>query len=255
LKDHRESALNSVVLSEHQAKGLIHVIGRTRLQKLLVLLAVGEGAKPVAGIKTIASHCGLGAALTWNVSDILRKSNGLAILVGTSWELTGDGAQAVATMANVRLPGAVVKKTVADVRQHIVKISSKEAKEFIEEAICCFENGQLRPAVVFSWVGAVSIMHSHVVKNALLAFNTEARRRDGKWRDARHADDLGRMKEHDFLDVLEGIGSIGKNVKQTLQNQCLSLRNACGHPNSLKISENSVAAHLDTLILNVYATF
>ena len=62
------------------------------------------------------------------------------------------------------------------------------------------------------------------------------------------------MKERDFLDVLEAIGSIGKNVKQTLQNQCLSLRNACGHPTSLKISENNVAAHLDTLVLNVYST-
>jgi hypothetical protein len=63
------------------------------------------------------------------------------------------------------------------------------------------------------------------------------------------------MKEHDFLDVLETIGVMGKNVKQALQNQCLGMRNACGHPNSLKISENNVAAHLDTLVLNVYSKF
>jgi hypothetical protein len=245
--------LNCPTLNEQQAKDLVHVEGRTRLQQLLILLAVGDGAKPLRVIKKIASNCGLRAASRWNLSDILRKSNGYAILTGTGWELTSEGLQAVADMANIRLPRAVVKKTVADVRQHLGEIFSHDARQFIEEAIGCFENGQLRAAVVFSWVGAVSVMHAHVVKNALAAFNAEARRRDARWKDARNCDELGRMKEHDFLDVLEAIGSIGGNVKQTLQNQCLTLRNACGHPNSLKISENSVAAHLDVLVLNVYS--
>jgi hypothetical protein len=98
-------------------------------------------------------------------------------------------------------------------------------------------------------------MHVHVVKNIFSPFNAEARRRDSRWKDAHNADELGRMKEHDFLDVLEAVGVIGKNVKQTLQNQCLNLQNASGHPNSLKITENNVAAHLDTLVLNIYSNF
>lgn len=240
-------------MSEQQARDLVHVKGKTRLQQLLILLAVGDDAKPVGAIKKIASRCGLRAALSWNISDVLRKSNGDAILTETGWVLTSAGLRTVAMMANIRLPAAVVKKAVADVRQHLAGISSHDARDFIEEAISCFENQQLRAAVVFSWVGAMSLMHDHVIKTALPAFNAEARRRDGKWKDARNGDELGRMKEHDFLDVLEAVGSIGKNVKQTLQNHCLNLRNACGHPNSLKISENNVAAHLDILVLNVYS--
>jgi hypothetical protein len=50
-------------------------------------------------------------------------------------------------------------------------------------------------------------------------------------------------------------GVIGKNVKQLLQNECLMLRNACGHPNSVSIAENSVAAHIEKLIKNVFARF
>ena len=245
--------MNDVTLNEHRAKELMHVKGRTRLQQLLILLAIGSGAKRVLEIKRIASNCGLRKVSKWNLSDILRKSDGHAILTKTGWELTDDGARIVAEMANIRLPNAIVKKTVADVRQHLNSITSHEAKDFIEEAICCFENGQFRAAVVFSWVGAVSVMHGHVVKSALRAFNMEAHRRNAKWKDARNSDELGRMTEHDFLDVLEAIGSIGNNVKQTLQNQCLKLRNGCGHPSSLKISSNIVAAHLDTLILNVYS--
>ena len=207
----------------------------------------------VTDVKQTALKCGLRAAAKWNISDVLRKSDGCAIRTDTGWELTDQGRAAVARMANLRTTGAVVKRTVADVRQHVQKISSQQAREFIDEAISCFENGQLRAAVVFSWVGAVSVMHDHVINRALAAFNAEGRRRDGRWKDARNGDELGRMKEHDFLDVLEAIGVVGKNVKQTLQNQCLSLRNACGHPNSLRITENSVAAHLDALILNVYS--
>lgn len=242
-------------LTELQAKEAIHSKARTRLEKLLLLLSVNGDAKPVTRIKAIATNCGLRAASRWNISDILRRSKGKAILVGTNWELTSEGFQTVATLANVRTPSATVKKTVADVRQHIGRIPSVEAKEFIEEAICCFENGQFRAAVVFSWVGAVNILQTYIISDALAPFNAEARRRDIRWKDARNEDELGRLKEHDFLDVMEAIGKMGKSVKQTLQNQCLKLRNGCGHPSSLKISENNVAAHLDTLILNVYSQY
>jgi hypothetical protein len=63
------------------------------------------------------------------------------------------------------------------------------------------------------------------------------------------------MKEHDFLDVLNAIGVLGKNVKQELQNNCLQLRNSCGHPNSFKVGEHRVAAHIETLIQNVFSKF
>lgn len=68
-------------------------------------------------------------------------------------------------------------------------------------------------------------------------------------------DGLARMKEHDFLDVLHAIGVLGKNVKQELQNNCLQLRNSCGHPNNFKVGEHRVAAHIEILILNVFSKF
>jgi hypothetical protein len=44
-------------------------------------------------------------------------------------------------------------------------------------------------------------------------------------------------------------------VKLVLQNECLMLRNACGHPNTLSIAENSVAAHIEKLIRNVFSRY
>jgi hypothetical protein len=244
-----------VRLSENEAKHLAYDEGRSRSERLLILLATADEPMSVGAIMQTALRCGLRVVSKWNVSDILRKSNGYAILTGDGWELTQRGHQVVDVLANAGLQRQAIKRTVADVRQHVGRISSPDAKDFVEEAINCFESGQFRAAVVFSWVGAVSVMYAYVVRDVLQAFNAEARRRDVRWKDARNTDELGRMKEHDFLDVLEAIGSIGKNVKQALQNQCLTLRNACGHPNSLRISENNVAAHLDMLVLNVYSKF
>ena len=93
-----------------------------------------------------------------------------------------------------------------------------------------------------------------MVKNKLLEFNAEAKRRDPKWKDAKTRDDLARMNEYDFLNILEATSVLGRSVKQELQN-CLRLRNGCGHPNTLNVGENRVSAHIETLILNVFSCF
>jgi hypothetical protein len=240
------------VLDETRAKALLHTKGLTRRQQLLLLLAVGDHPKPLSVLKQIGLACGLRAVLKWNLSDVLRKANGLTILTNAGWELTEDGRKTVAEVAGVRLASAVARQTAADVRAELDRVASVEAREFIQEAIGCFEAGLHRAAVVFSWVGAVSILQTYVLDKVSVGFNTEARRRDPKWRDARNGDELGRMKERDFLDVLEVLGVITKSVKQALQ-RCLELRNSCGHPTSLKIGENNVAAHLEALTLNVYS--
>ena len=62
------------------------------------------------------------------------------------------------------------------------------------------------------------------------------------------------MREADFLDRLVAISVLGKNVKEELK-ECLDRRNACGHPNSYKIGANTVAHHIEILLLNVFKKF
>ncbi|MNY26434.1 hypothetical protein D3C86_1602840 [compost metagenome] len=97
-------------------------------------------------------------------------------------------------------------------------------------------------------------MYEYVITNKILEFNTEAKRRFPKWINATNIDGLTKMKEYDFLQVIEGISLIGKNTKNELEN-CLKLRNSCGHPSTLAIGEQIVAAHLETLLLNIYTKF
>jgi hypothetical protein len=126
-------------------------------------------------------------------------------------------------------------------------------RSFVEEAIAAFENGLYRSAGVLTWVGAVALLYDHVVSHKLAEFNQEAVARNIKWKAATNAEDLTRMKEHDFLQILPAISVVGKNVKDELEG-CLKFRNACGHPNSLKLGEARTAAHIETLMLNVFET-
>jgi len=107
---------------------------------------------------------------------------------------------------------------------------------------------------VMAWLGAMDVLHKHVHAHHLSAFNVEAKRVNSRWKDAKTSDDLGRMGEADFLDRIAAISVVGKNAKEELQ-KALGLRNGCGHPNSLKVGANKSAAHIETLLQNVFERF
>lgn len=242
-------------LSKETLQILLSKSELSRLDKLLVILYwENEAPKSLSQIKEVASNNGLRECAKWNVSDTLSKSKGKATSIKGKWSLTAPGRSYLITQNFITEKKTQLKKDVEDLRTHLSSIRNVNTKSFLEEAILCLEADQNRAATVYSWIGAVALLYDHIVANHLLVFNAEALRRDAKWKDAKTADDLSRMKEHDFLNVLEAISVIGKNVKQELQ-QCLQLRNACGHPNSLKIGERKVAAHIEILILNVFCKF
>ncbi|HEX7118012.1 MAG TPA: hypothetical protein VF212_04455 [Longimicrobiales bacterium] len=244
-----------MVLKAESLKNLLHKSDLSRKDRVLLILAVDvERPKTSAEIKLLAINSGLRAAKGWGIASILSRGDVLAIRVADGWELNDAGRRYVAEIAAGHLVSPAMQSA-TDLRVHLTNITDPNTVAFLEEAISCLEANLLRAAVVLSWVGAVAVMYRYIVDNALPQFNAEAKRRDSKWKDAKNADDLARMKEYEFLNVIEAISIIGKNVKQELQNNCLQLRNACGHPNSLAIGANRAAAHIETLILNVFSRF
>jgi hypothetical protein len=141
-----------------------------------------------------------------------------------------------------------------DLRDLLGTIKDAETRVFLEEAVQCHEFELYRSAVVMSWLAAMHVMKLEVHKNHLHAFNAEAARVNPKWKMAVTTDDLGLMKEKDFLNILSAISVLGKNVKEKLQ-VCLDTRNACGHPNTMKIGPLTVASHIEVLLLNIFQRF
>lgn len=226
----------------------------TDREKALVCLAVEPTeARKVKDIRDLAIAAGWRKAKDKNFSAIYAKTSEYAARTRDGWELTSKGSQFVAKLAGP-LMNSPIPVVASSLRAHLVKISSPDTQAFVEEAIVCFEARQYRAAVVLSWVGAVSVLQKYVELHKLSDFNTEATKRNSKWKTAKTADDLGLMKEDTFLDILQAISVIGKNVKQELK-KGLMLRNGCGHPNSLKLAEHKVSAHVEDLMLNVFAVF
>ncbi len=241
---------------------LIEALHKKRLSRqdtlLLILSVKADKAKEVEDIKQLGRNAGFTEIFKWNVSDTLRKAKGLAIRVPEGWTLTSKGKDYIRSLG--LLPEKKSVKSLqfaASLRKEIKKITAVDTIAFLEEAIICFEGNLYRSAVVLSWVGAMALLQDQIMQHNLAVFNSEAQRRDPSWKPAKAKDDLSRMKESDFLDVIGSppVSLIGKNVKEELKNNCLQLRNACGHPNSLKLGENRVAAHIEVLILNIFSKF
>lgn len=223
-------------------------------EKALICLAVEPvKAREIKDVKNLAYDAGWRQAKKKDISKIYSRAEGLATRTAKGWELTSDGSIFIVKLAGP-LMNSPIPIVASSLRSHLVSIADPDTQAFVEEAIACFETRQHRAAVVLSWVGAVSVLQNYVVNTKLKEFNDEALKRNAKWKAAKTADDLGIMREDPFLDVLQAISVLGKNVKQELK-KALTLRNGCGHPNSLRLAEHKVSAHIEDLILNVFAKF
>jgi hypothetical protein len=221
--------------------------------KLLLTLGTFDRPARVQEIKNRARDAGSTKLSQWNISAVLARTHGQAISTKTGWELSNKGKERLRILG-VSTISAPAAQVAVDLRVIVKRIRDEETLTFVEETIKCYEHELYRSAIVMAWLAAMHVLKMEVVNSHLTAFNIEARRVYQKWSDARTTDDLGLMKEKDFLDRLAAISVIGKNVKEELQKR-LDLRNACGHPNSLKLGPNVVAHHLEILILNVFGKF
>lgn len=220
-----------------------------RADKLLLILATFDAPCEVGQIRARAREAGLRAPEKWNVSLILGRTKGLAIRTPAGWELADAGKQHLRTHGVGKVSPAAVQ-VATDLRDLLAKVKDAETRAFVEEAVQAHELELFRSAIVMSWLAAVHVLKLEVIATYLAAFNAEAARVDSKWKAAKTTDDLGRMKEGDFLDRLAAISMIGKNVKEKLK-VCLDTRNACGHPNSFRLGPLAVASHIEILLLNV----
>ena len=221
--------------------------------KLLITLASFDAPCQIKDIAERAKMAGFRIPRTWNPSNSLRRSKGMAIRTPKGWEITETGKQRLRKLGISKISAAAVQ-TAIDLRQELSNIGNSDTRSFVEEAITCYELELYRSAIVMSWVGAISVLYGHVHANHLARFNAEARRVDSKWKDAITMDDLTRMREADFLDRITALSIVGRDVKKALKN-CLTRRNSCGHPNSLRIRANTVAHQVEVLLLNVFTRF
>ena len=243
------------MLTLEQLKQAVHKKNVTKTDVgLLCVAAAGAAAASTSAVRKLAIEAGVKGAKFINFTAHLHSAEDKVFKAPKGWELTGNGKKYVAGLAAQELSLSPAATEAQSLRALLPTLKNDEARAFLGEAIVCSEQSLFRAAVVLSWVGAMALLYDRAVAKYLKAINAEASKRNPNWRKAKTADDLGLMKEANFLDIAMTVSMIGKTVKQELDS-CLKLRNGCGHPNSFKIGPNKVAAHLETLALNVYAVF
>lgn len=240
-------------MSSDYLKDWLHRSELSQTLKLLIVLSTFDEAVPMKDLLDRAEAAGFKRKSWANPSASLSRTSGLAIHTGNGWEITRAGRQYLLNEGMVESSKGIINVAI-ELRQFLSRVSNAETAEFLNEAIRCYELGLFRSATVMSWLAAVYVLQQHVVKTCLSDLNDELARRDSRWKSAKTTDDLARVKEKDFLEALAAIGALGKNVKEELK-QCLDRRNACGHPNSYKLGPNAVAAHIETLLQNVFNKF
>lgn len=239
-------------LSDAELKLLLQADGLQRVDRVLLTLASFSQPASVKDIRAKAQSVGC-KMVGWNISDIIGRAKGVAIQVNGGYELSEKGKAKLPDLG-ATWGSAAAAQVAVDLRTHLANVNDKDTRGFVEEAIACYEARLFRSAIVMSWLAAVDVLKKAVVKSHLSQFNAEAKRVDAKWKVAITADDIGTMKESDFLNRLVAISVIGKNTKQRLE-QALTLRNGAGHPNSLQVGQNEVAAHIEALLKNVFEVF
>lgn len=243
------------MLSSEQLEGVLNKPGISNQDRALCCLALDPlQVRTVSEVRDIGLDHGWRGAKEANHSVYLGRAKTFAILMRDGWKLTPEGRAHVGGLVGTpksAVPTALTKT----LRDHAAKLADADTRAFVEEAIECVEHGQKRAAIVLSWVGATAVLYDHVVNHKLAAFNAAGAKKYPKWwTPVATKDDLADLKEHEFLQVLYEASIIGKSVKDDLE-PCLKRRNGCGHPNSFKVGEATVAAHVDTLILNVFDQF
>ena len=221
--------------------------------KLLLILATFDKPATAADLITRSISVGLAPSSSALVTSTLRRCVGLAIKLPQGWELSRNGWSYVNAngFSEIFSHDHVLS---SDLRAHLDAVSDPQLAAFMKEAISCYEAKLFRSAIVMGWVAAVFCLQKHIVESNLLAFNEAARSLNSKWKSAVDADGLSLMKERDFVICCFSISVLSKPQKDRLL-AALDLRNACGHPNSLLVSERVTAAHLETLLLGVFKRF
>ncbi|MEM7336728.1 MAG: hypothetical protein AAF490_31940, partial [Chloroflexota bacterium] len=128
------------MLDKNQLKDLLNKSDFNNLDKLLLILASdGATSKSVSSIREIGKSTGLRAVAKWNVSSYLGRSKGLAISTDDGWELTSDGMQYVASIAEVNIQAKPINEA-ESLRKHLSTLTDPDTRAFVEEGIACFEN-------------------------------------------------------------------------------------------------------------------
>lgn len=169
------------------------------------------------------------------------------------WQITPTGEKEVRILLKLQEEMLEAKNDTEYLEELVDKqISDNLTKDYLNEGIDCLKVGKLRASVVFLWAGSVYEIQSRVIKYPLKKINSSLLKHDPKARTINKLDDFAYIKESILLLVANDLGIFDKNQCSVLINQCLDLRNKCGHPGKYSPGPKRVSSFIEDLINTLF---
>jgi len=191
-----------------------------------------------------------------NVADVLTKSGHYVDTPGTQdgkrlWQLTSSGEQHVRDLLGLPAAQPELEHGAGSLSAVAAAITSKDAREYIEEAITCLRVGALRASIVFVWSGAIRSIQEDLLAEHRGALTAALRKHDPKVRAVSRIDDFAYVKDAISLLAAQDLGLFDKSERGVL-GECLSLRNRCGHPAKYRPGPSRVSSFIEDLVSIVF---
>lgn len=145
----------------------------------------------------------------------------------------------------------VTAQTSATLRGLEHKLPEGADKDFLKEAVDCFESGANRATIVMVWNLAMDHLFMHILAKKLQDFNAALSKDKGvKINAISQRDDFTEIKEVKFIELCRSAGVISNDVRKILD-QKLGTRNSCAHPSGVTVNKSKVIDFVEDLVDNV----
>lgn len=145
----------------------------------------------------------------------------------------------------------VTAQTSATLRSLEHKLPAGVDKEFLREAIDCFEVGANRAAITMVWILAMDHLFAYVLAHKQAEFNDALSKDKGvKLKVVAQRDDFSELKEAKFIELCRASGVISNDVRKILD-QKLGTRNSSAHPSGVIVNKSKAIDFIEDLVDNV----
>jgi len=206
----------------------------------------------VEGLRALLKRAKIPRAAKLNLASTMSQSAPYVDASGKDgnrflWSLTKTGESYVRELLNLPASDIEIENDVSSLENLISNISDKDTSDYLNEAVTCLQVNALRACVVFLWAGSVKKIRDDVFACGESNINAAAIKFNPKSKSIKKLDDLVLIKESTLLLMSQELGLFDKNQRSVLED-CLNLRNKCGHPGKYKVGPKKVSSFIEDLI-------
>ena len=148
-------------------------------------------------------------------------------------------------------PTAIVIKN--ELKRHLATLSDPDLRDYLHEAVSCFEHGFSRAAIVLSWCSAYAILRQWLFSRHVASMNAVMAR----WKTPKtitRIEDFDEISERVVIDTARTAGAFTKEQHKQIV-MLLDQRNSFAHPTGRRAQAPISEAYLTQVIDEVIAKF